>query len=118
MASSNLNMLKKTLNNYKSDECYTPSQAVIPLINELCKNKVYYDCTSSISSSLVECFNKNGYKCLSSGNRDFLTDDVPVGVDVIITNPPYSKKDKFIKRCYQLKKPFALLLLLNTLKKK
>lgn len=30
--------------------------------------------------------------------------------DVIITNPPFSIKDKFLARCYELNKPFALLL--------
>ena len=28
----------------------------------------------------------------------------------MITNPPYSIKDKFIARCYEINKPFALLL--------
>ncbi|GAI19973.1 unnamed protein product, partial [marine sediment metagenome] len=32
----------------------------------------------------------------------------------IITNPPYSIKQKFLERCYQLHKPFALLLPLTT----
>jgi len=30
--------------------------------------------------------------------------------DCIITNPPFSKKNEFIERCYELKRPFALLL--------
>ena len=115
MASTNIKMLHKTSNNSLSDECYTPKDAVLPLLRELNKKNVYYDCTSGISSSLVDCFNKNGYKCLLSEDRDFLTDDIPKGVDVIITNPPYSKKDKFIERCYQLKKPFALLLPVSSL---
>tara|TARA_R100001530_G_scaffold13104_1_gene12166 strand:+ start:6004 stop:6501 length:498 start_codon:yes stop_codon:yes gene_type:complete len=115
MASANIKMLQKTSNHSLSDECYTPENAVLPLLSELSKDNVYYDCTSGISSSLLDCFNENGYKCLSSEDRNFLTDDIPDGVDVIITNPPYSKKDKFIERCYQLKKPFALLLPVSSL---
>jgi len=34
--------------------------------------------------------------------------------DCIITNPPYSLKQQFLKRCYELGKPFALLLPLTT----
>lgn len=115
MASTNLNMLNKTSNNSFSDECYTPNEAILPLLNELPKDKVYYDCTSGISSNIVDCFLSNNYKCVSSKDSDFLTDELPDGIDVIITNPPYSKKDKFIERCYELKKPFALLLPVSSL---
>lgn len=47
---------------------------------------------------------------------DFLT-WVPEGerVDCIITNPPFSLKDEFLARCYELGKPFALLLPITAL---
>ena len=115
MASTNLSMLNKTSNNSFSDECYTPNEAILPILNELIKDKVYYDCTSGISSNIVDYLNSNGYKCISSGNKDFLIDELPEGIDIIITNPPYSKKDKFIERCYELNKPFALLLPVSSL---
>ena len=110
MAGTNLEMLKKTATNKESDECYTPSTALAPLLEYLDKSKTYYDCTSGISSNIVTYLKSNGFKCLSSGDKDFLENELPDGVDVIITNPPYSKKDKFIKRCYEFNKPFALLL--------
>jgi len=110
MASSNLKMLNKTANNTQSDECYTPKEAIEPILEYLDKNKTYYDCTSGVSLSIVDFLNKKGFKCLSSEEKDFLFDDIPKEVDVILTNPPYSKKDKFIERCYELGKPFALLL--------
>lgn len=34
---------------------------------------------------------------------------------MIITNPPYSLKDEFIKKCYEYGKPFCLLLPLTSL---
>lgn len=34
----------------------------------------------------------------------------PLSFDAIVTNPPYSIKDKYLARCYELGKPFALLL--------
>jgi len=45
---------------------------------------------------------------------DFLTDKPKADWDVIITNPPYSIKQQFLARCYELDKPFALLLPLTT----
>jgi len=40
---------------------------------------------------------------------------VPEEFDCIVTNPPYSLKNEFLERCYELKKPFALLLPLTAL---
>jgi len=114
MASTNLKMLQKTGNNIKSDECYTPNSALMPLMEYLDKNKIYYDCTSGISSNVVNFFNNNGFICKNSFDRDFLTDNFD-DYDIIITNPPYSKKDKFIQRCYEIGKPFALLLPVSSL---
>lgn len=109
MASTNIKMLNKTGTNAQSDECYTPKEAIEPILEYLDRSKRYYDCTSSISSNIVHYLNVNGLECVGSGNRDFLVDDMP-DIDVIITNPPYSKKDAFIQRCYESNKPFALLL--------
>lgn len=42
---------------------------------------------------------------------DFLATDLSTNAyDWIITNPPFSKAEWFIRRCYELEKPFALLL--------
>jgi hypothetical protein len=46
---------------------------------------------------------------------DFLSDTPSFHYDCIVTNPPYSRKDEFLARCYALGKPFALLLPLNAL---
>lgn len=37
---------------------------------------------------------------------------------MIITNPPYSLKDEFIKKCYEWNKPFCLLLPITALEGK
>jgi hypothetical protein len=105
-----LDMLKQVGRNAESDECYTPVSQVAPLLQYLDKDKTYYEATSGISSNILEGFTTVGYSMVGSNDRDFFTctsDDV---YDGIITNPPYSKKDKFIEHCYALGKPFALLL--------
>jgi DNA modification methylase len=45
-----------------------------------------------------------------------LNSDLPSkNIDFIVTNPPYKLKDKFLKHCYDLSVPFALLLPLTAL---
>jgi len=66
MASSNVKMLGKTGNSEKSDECYTPPEAVVLLLEFLDKGYKYYDCTSGISSQLVDTMNENGFNCETS----------------------------------------------------
>lgn len=41
---------------------------------------------------------------------DFLSAEIPVGTDWIITNPPFSSAEAFLRRCAKHGKPFALLL--------
>lgn len=109
MASSSINALKKSCKTSLGDECYTPSYALEILLPYLDKSKVYYEATSNISSNIINCAKQNGYNFLNSNGKDFLNNDLPQ-FDGIITNPPYSIKDKFIAKCYEINKPFALLL--------
>ena len=44
--------------------------------------------------------------------------DKPIQWDCIITNPPYSIKEKFLRRCFELETPFALLMPLTALEGK
>ena len=109
MGSSNISMLHRTCTTSKGDECYTPVEAIEPLLPYLSKENIIYEPTSGKSSSIVDYLQAQGLKVSSSGDKDFLNDELP-DFDVIVTNPPYSKKDKFINKCYTLGKPFALLL--------
>jgi hypothetical protein len=96
--------------NEASDECYTPRDRVKPLWKFIDPTKTYYEATSGKSSQLLDGLQSMGVDIRPSGDKDFFEcgpDDV---FDGVITNPPYSKKDKFIKHCYYLGKPFALLL--------
>ncbi len=51
--------------------------------------------------------------CLEDG-QDFFEYE-PEEYDIIISNPPFTKKDEVLKRLYELNKPFAILLPLNSL---
>lgn len=47
---------------------------------------------------------------------DFLSPLMPIPiVDIIVTNPPYSIKDQWLARCYEIGKPFALLMPITAL---
>ncbi len=101
-----------------NDEVYTPADALDQIIPHLDKKLTYYDCTSNTSHNILNYLRDNGFTVLGSEGRDFLVDDLPDGVDVILTNPPYSIKDDFIARCYELGKPWAMLMPVNTVQGK
>lgn len=105
------------MKNVKNDELYTPEYAVKPLLKYLPKDKIYWECTDFGSSNITKVLRENGYKVVNTNKAevDFLKDDVDFEFDIIITNPPYSLKDAFIKKCYEYGKSFCLLLPLTSL---
>lgn len=110
--------MKQALLEHKiNDEIYTPETAIIPLIKYLPKNVKIWECTDFGESNITKVLKNNGYEVISTHKKDFdfLTDDPTFDFDMIITNPPYSLKDKFLEKCYKYGKPFALLLPITAL---
>lgn len=105
------------MQNVKNDELYTPEYAIKPLLKYLPKNVVIWECTDYGSSNITKVLKENGFDVVSTHKKDFdfLTNMPDFQFDVIITNPPYSLKDEFIKKCYEYKKPFCLLLPITSL---
>lgn len=99
------------------DELYTPKYAIEPLLKYLPKNIKIWECTDFGKSNITKVLKENGYQVISTHKKefDFLTDKANFDFDIIVTNPPYSLKDEFIKKCYEYNKPFALLLPLTSL---
>ena len=100
-----------------SPDCFqTPPIALEPLYPHLKKEWIIWEpaCgTGQLSTALA----KRGFTVRGTdiiGGFDFLTFE-PEHFDCIVTNPPYSLKEEFLKRCYALGKPFALLLPLTAL---
>ena len=104
---------KKFLN----DEMLTPSYAIRPLLKYLDKNMVIWECTDFGNSNITRVLRENGFKVVSTwkDDVDFLEDTVDFDFDMIVTNPPYSIKNDFIKKCYEYGKPFCLLLPITSL---
>jgi len=112
--------MKEALKNHKVfDELYTPIYAVRPIIKYIPRdvNTIWCPCDTE-DSKIVKVLKAAGFEVFCShieDGHDFLLEETKTPYDMIITNPPFSIKDKIIKRCYDLGKPFALLLPLTAL---
>src|SRR3990167_10448344 len=102
--------------NGRSDEFQTPKEALDPLLPYLKKGWVIWECAWG-KGSLAEGLRGKGFKVTGILNTDFLFCNL-TNVDCLITNPPYSKKYEFLKKAYELGKPFAFLLPITALEGK
>ena len=111
--------MKPPLAQGRADDFQTPPEALKPLLPYLNKDWLIWECAYG-KGNLVKGLNKAGFihiigtDILQTPDYDFLKYK-PEFFDCIITNPPFSLKQEFLARYYQLKKPFALLLPLTTL---
>lgn len=103
------------------DELYTPKEAIeciLPYIPDTVK--IIWECTAIENSEIVTVLKANGFEVIKSHIKDGLDffEYEPQHYDLIITNPPYSLKDQFLKRAFELDKPFMMLLPITTLEGK
>ena len=101
------------------DDFQTPPEALFSLLPFLNKEWTIWECAEG-KGYLTSAIAKEGYRVVGSDiltGQDYLRWQ-PDEWDCAITNPPYSLKQKFLVRAYQLGKPFALLLPLTTLETK
>jgi len=111
--------MKPPLMQGNSNDFQTPKEALTPLLPYLKNDWVIWECASG-KENLVKALRELDYEVISTDiltGNDFLFYK-PEYFDCIITNPPYSIKEDFLKRCYELGKPFALLLPLTTFETK
>lgn len=72
-------------------------------------------------SAYYQTFLENGYNVIRSSlfeGQDFFTYEPKEHWDILISNPPFSKKDEVLKRAFEFNKPFALLLPANSIQGK
>lgn len=101
----------------ESDYYYTPYYAVTPILKYIPKDKIIWCPFDEEFSAFYQSFKQNGYKVIRSHiteGRNFFTCQ-PETYDIIVSNPPFSMKDKILRRLYELNKPFAILQPLNSL---
>lgn len=98
--------------NLSSDEQYTPRYAVLPIIQYLPKGKTVWCPFDTEHSEFVIALKEAAFKVVFSHigtGQDFFTYE-PEQWDLIVSNPPFSIKQKIVERCLSLGKPFALLM--------
>lgn len=102
-----------------SDEVYTPSYAVIPIIKYLkaLEFKTIWCPFDTEESEFVRILRENGYNVIAThiDNGQNFFEYEPDDYDCIVSNPPFSIKDLILKRLYELNKPYAMLLPLPSL---
>ncbi len=108
------------------DEVMTPYYAVEPLLEFLPKTNangeknIYWCPFDENWSAFYNTLKNNGYSVVRSSlaeGQDFFS-YIPDKWDIIVSNPPFSKKDKILARLYSLNKPFAVLLPINSIQGK
>jgi type I restriction-modification system DNA methylase subunit len=111
-------LLKLKANN-RPDNFQTPDWPVISFLNALPEpldGTIWDPCCGK--GNLVNLFIRMNQKAFGTdieSGYNFLKDLEIPSHDYIITNPPYSLKDKFIARCYELGKPWSLLMPITAL---
>lgn len=90
-----------------------PHIALPPLLKHIRKDKKLW-CPASGEGRMVEFIKNEGYTVTAtdilSGFDFFDLINPQPEFDIIIENPPYKTKDKWLQRCYEIGKPFALML--------
>lgn len=82
-----------------NDEFYTPEYAVIPIIKYVPVGKTIWCPFDTEDSNFVKMFRNRGFQVVAthiSNNQNFFFMKPP-DCDLIISNPPYSKKKQ---RCF------------------
>lgn len=115
----------KSNTSVSGDEVYTARFAIEPLLKYLqqFQNKVAHSVViwcpfDNNDSEFVKVFQEEGYDVIYSHlemGQDFFEYEPPRSYDIIISNPPFSKKDEILRRLCELGKPYAMLLPIPTL---
>lgn len=103
--------------NDESNENYTPYYAVDPIVKYISKNMKIWCPFDEEWSAYYNSFKEQGFDVIRSSiqeGQDFFKYE-PDNYDIIVSNPPFNIKDKILKRLDELRKPFAILLPLNSL---
>lgn len=104
----------------KFDKFQTPDRALDYLCPFIPEQSIVWEQACG-KGNLLRGFRRRGYSSFGSDIErqtddldveiaDFLQKETDHPYDLMVTNPPFSIKTAFLQRCYDLQKPFALLL--------
>ena len=102
-------------------EAYTPKYAVDIILPYISKDKVIWAPFSEDYHNFADYLREKGYTVVNThfnpetgeGN-DFLTHEPDFHFDIILDNPPFKGKTKYVERVISFGKPFALFLPFNS----
>ena len=97
---------------HKNDEYFTPAYAVYPIVKRLKAGSTVWCPFDTGDSEFVKVLTLHGFQVVYGHIRtgqDFFHSSVPE-CDYIVSNPPYSLKNKVLGRLYEIGRPFAMLI--------
>ena len=108
--------------NKENIEAYTPKYAVDIILPYISKDKTIWAPFSRNEHNYADYLRNKGYKVINTHfdadkkiGSDFLTYIPNFEFDIILDNPPFKNKTKFVERAISFNKPFALFLPINSL---
>lgn len=101
----------------EDDEFYTPKKLVDIIKPYIPTNAVIWCPFDTENSEFVKELSKQNKVIYShiSDNKDFFEYEPTEHYDIIVSNPPFSKKLEIFKRLYELNKPFAIIMSMSVL---
>tara|TARA_R110000751_G_scaffold19055_1_gene57465 strand:+ start:93 stop:620 length:528 start_codon:yes stop_codon:yes gene_type:complete len=97
-----------------NDECYTPAYAVAPILKYIPKDAKVWCPFDQRKSAFVQMIMDAGHIVfwthIDSGDDFYATDISPNFWDVMVSNPPFTRKRQIFERALSFGKPFALLM--------
>lgn len=93
------------------DRCQTPDYALDPILPFLRPGWRIWEPAAG-EGNIARVLRREGWEVEESDlltGHNFFTHEPAGAWDAIVTNPPYSVKPQWLERCYQLGRPFALL---------
>lgn len=98
-------------------EAYTPKYAVDLILPYIPKDKIIWAPFSKNEHNFANYLRDKGYKVINTHfnpqtgeGKDFLTYQPDFDFDIILDNPPFKGKTKYVERAMSFGKPFALFL--------
>lgn len=100
-----------------NDEFYTPKKLVDIIKPYISKDKVIWCPFDTENSEFVKELSKTNKVIYShiDNNQSFFEYEPTENYDIIVSNPPFSKKIEVFKRLYALNKPFAIIMPMSIL---
>ena len=102
----------------EKDEWFTPPEAIYSILRYLKPNSIIWCPFDTKESNFVKILEKDGHIVHAThiiNGEDFFNIPCPKECEYIVSNPPYSLRNKILQRLFEIGKPFAMLMNTNGL---